>query len=160
MTTVTGNGSRYLFDRMYLENCDNLRMSRKMRGISNDNPFSLNVKAPENTRKEKILEKPNKIKDLALLDTKQPMAGRFSEIGEKILKLGDKYAKQITTGPWGEILMIGSEAQKAKFEKSFPTHPHQTLYRPGENHTHLHKAFAPPGYMTCSNMSYTGAPKA
>ena len=66
---------------MYLENCDNLRMSRKMRGVSNDNPFSLNVKAPENTRKDKILEKPNKIKDLALLDTKQPMAGRFSEIG-------------------------------------------------------------------------------
>lgn len=52
-----------------------------MRGVSNDNPFSLNVKAPENTRKDKILEKPNKIKDLALLDTKQPMAGRFSEIG-------------------------------------------------------------------------------
>lgn len=95
-----------------------------MRGISNDNPFSLNVKAPENTRKEKFLEKPNKISDLASLDTKKPMAGRFSEIGEKVLQVGDKKAKLITTGPWGEILMIESEAQKTKFEKSFPTHPH------------------------------------
>jgi len=27
------------FDKKYLENCDNNFMSRKMRGVSNDNPF-------------------------------------------------------------------------------------------------------------------------
>jgi hypothetical protein len=27
------------FDRVYAENCDNKKMSRKMRGFSQDNPF-------------------------------------------------------------------------------------------------------------------------
>jgi hypothetical protein len=50
----------------------------------------------------------------------RPLAGRFSEIGEKIFSLGNRKANLITTGPWNEILMIENEAQKIKFEKSFP----------------------------------------
>ena len=35
------------FDRKYLENCDNRFMSRKMRGVSHENPFEPHNKPPK-----------------------------------------------------------------------------------------------------------------
>jgi len=54
------------------------------------------------------------------LKNNKPLAGRFSEVGEKIFEMGNKKAFLITTGPWHEIQMKDSEKQKAKFEKTFP----------------------------------------
>ena len=71
------------FDRMYLENCDNKRMSIKNRGLSIDNAFhNANKRPSEHLVPEKILEKPNKIKDLSIYIDKKPLAGKFSEIGQ------------------------------------------------------------------------------
>lgn len=99
------------FDRMYLENCDNKKMNTKQRGISVDNSFHKSNNPPiEHLIPDKILEKPGKIGNLTQLRDSRPLAGRFSEIGEKIFSVGNKKASLITTGPWHEILMLESAA--------------------------------------------------
>jgi hypothetical protein len=59
---------------------------------------------------EKILEKPCKIKDLSQYADNRPLAGKFGQIGEQIFAAGNKKANLITTGPWGEIVMVENEA--------------------------------------------------
>ena len=88
----------------------------------------------------------------------RPLAGRFSEIGEQIFSLGNRKANLITTGPWNEILMLENEAQKIKFEKSFPQHPQQKKYEQADNHSYFHKVYVPPIYMTSANAKYCGSP--
>ena len=57
---------------------------------------------------DKILEKPGYIKNLQQYKSAKPMAGKYSEIGEKILEYGPKDAYKIMTGPWGQIQMQDS----------------------------------------------------
>jgi len=40
----------------------------------------------------------------------RPLAGKFGQIGEQIFAAGNKKANLITTGPWGEIVMVENEA--------------------------------------------------
>jgi hypothetical protein len=54
---------------------------------------------------DKILEKPGYIKNLQQYKSAKPMAGKYSEIGQEILRLGPKEADKIMTGPWGQIQM-------------------------------------------------------
>lgn len=147
------------FDKMYFDNCDNKKMNTKMRGVSIGNSFHASNKRPvEYLIPDFILEKPGKISNLSQLRDSRPLAGRFSEIGSKIFEVGNKKAGLITTGPWHEILMLESEAQKAKFERSFPTYPHLKKYEVGENHQQLHKVHVPPAYLTQAGMKYNGEP--
>lgn len=72
--------------------------------LGNDNPFLESNKPPvDYLIPDKILEKPNKIQNLNLYKNDKPLAGRFSEIGEKIFEVGSRKAFMIHTGPWGEI---------------------------------------------------------
>lgn len=58
-----------------------------------DNPFEKNNKPPiEHLVPNYILEKPGYIKNLKELKDDKPLAGRFTEIGEKIFSLGNKKA--------------------------------------------------------------------
>lgn len=99
------------FDKMYFENCDNKKMNTKMRGVSIGNSFHLSNKRPlEYLIPDLILEKPGRISNFSKMRDTRPLAGRFSEIGEKIFIAGNKKAGLITTGPWHEILMLESEA--------------------------------------------------
>lgn len=92
------------FDANYVDMCDNKKMNIRQRGVSKDNPFEHNNKPPrEHLVADYILEKPGKIKDIKTLGDSRPLAGRFSEIGERIFTLGGKKASQLCTGPWGEI---------------------------------------------------------
>lgn len=120
---------------MYAENCDNKKMNIKQRGVSIDNSFHISNKPPvEHLIPDKILEKPGRLSNLTELRDSRPLAGRFSEIGERIFSVGNKKAGLITTGPWHEIQMLESEAQKAKFEKNFPTYPNYKKFELGDNH--------------------------
>jgi len=81
------------FDRKFTDNCDNKKMNRKQRGVSMDNPFEQHNKPPiEHLIPEKILDKPGAIRNLNKLGDARPLAGRFSEIGERIFTLGGKKA--------------------------------------------------------------------
>lgn len=81
------------FNRKYTEMCDMKKMNGKMRGISTENPFEKSNKPPvEHLIPNKILEKPGYIKNLSELRDEKPLAGRFSEIGERIFSLGNKKA--------------------------------------------------------------------
>lgn len=48
----------------------------------------------------------------------------YSEIGERIFAVGAKDAHRIITGAWNEVSMKDSAKQLAKFEKTYPKHPH------------------------------------
>jgi len=116
-------------------------------------PFDPKNKPPTGHLKpEKIAMKPVHIADLNSLRDKKPLAGRFSEIGHEHFKVGVPNVRKITTGPWGEIQMEDSEAQRIKFEKSFPQFPQNKKHEQGENHTHLHRIYIPPAYLekTCT----------
>ena len=77
------------FDKMYLDNCDNKAMNTKQRGVSVDNSFHISNKTPkDHLVPDKILEKPGRLTNLAQLKDSKPLAGRFSEIGEKIFEVG------------------------------------------------------------------------
>lgn len=52
--------------------------------------------------------------------------------------------------------MIESEAQKRKFEKSFPEYPQKKTYEPADNHSSLHKIEIPPAYLIQVGATYTG----
>ena len=52
--------------------------------------------------------------------------------------------------------MKDSEAQNAKFEKTFPKFPHQKKWEFSDPNTHLHKVYIPPAYMTQAGVTYTG----
>lgn len=113
------------FDRLceqnYLQNSGNKRNIR----LNNFNPFDAENKPPTGHLKpDKIVQKPGQILDLNKLRDSKPLAGRFSEIGERFFEVGNNQAFRIVTGPWNEILMQDSEAQRAKFEKTFPKFPH------------------------------------
>lgn len=82
---------------------------------------------------DKILEKPGYIKNLNIFKSDKPLAGRFSEIGEKVFAAGTKDAHLIYTGPWNEIQMKDSAKQLAEFERTFPKHPHQKKWEPADN---------------------------
>ena len=146
------------FDRKYTEMCDNKKMNIKQRGISMDNPFEKQNKPPiEHLLPNKILEKPGYIKNLKELKDEKPLAGRFSEIGERIFSLGNKKAAQLCTGPWGEISMLDGIPRKKV--KPFPENPTLKSFEQGENHFKLHKTYVPPAYMTNPAIAYTGKSK-
>ncbi len=104
--------------------CDNKKMNIKQRGISQDNPFNISNKLPmDYVLPNKILDKPGNIKNLSEFMDERPLAGRFTEIGEKIFKLGSKKANQLCTGPWGHIQMLDGQTRKNK--KLIPESPHK-----------------------------------
>jgi hypothetical protein len=105
---------------------------------------------------EKILDKPGAISDLQSFTDKRPLAGRFSEIGERIFELGRKKASQICTGPWQEMSIMDGKNSRVK-GKPFPINPTLKAYAPAENHTNLHHIFIPPAYLTDPNITYTGS---
>lgn len=111
-------------------------MNIKQRGVSFDNPFEKkNIPSPLfllSVETEKILPKQGCIKNLRETYDDKPLAGRFSEIGEKILQIGCRKASQICTGNWGDLRYDESmDLQNEKISVS----PHKEIYRPGDNHT-------------------------
>jgi len=76
-------------------------MRLKCRNVSKDSPFDArNLPPQQYLQEELILKKPGQL-DIASIDaSKIPLAGRLSDIGQKILTLGGKEALFITTGPW------------------------------------------------------------
>ena len=90
------------FERRFSENCNQILMRKKHKSVSPDSPFDKNNLPPRCylVDDKNIKEKPNKI-ELKDYDVSQmPLAGRLSEVGQKILTLGSKQALYITTGPW------------------------------------------------------------
>ena len=77
-------------------------MRKKHKNVSPDSPFDKKNVPPQQYLVDdyKLLEKPNKLnlKDFDMTNIK--LAGRLSEVGQKILTLGGKKALYITTGPW------------------------------------------------------------
>ena len=145
------------FDANYEEMCDNKKMNVKQRGVSKDNPFEHSNKPPrEHLVPDKILDKPGAIKDIKSLGDNRPLAGRFSEIGERIFTLGGKKASHLCTGPWGEIQMLDGASTRKKV-KPIPNEPNKCDYVPGENHASLHKLYVPPAYLTQPGVTYTGS---
>lgn len=68
-------------------------MNNKQRGVSVQNSFhKSNVPPKEHLIPDKILDKPGRLTNLWQLNDGRPLAGRFSEIGEKMLKVGAKKA--------------------------------------------------------------------
>lgn len=55
----------------------------------------------------KFLEKPGRIKLSDVKDGNRALAGRMTEIGEQILKLGSSKAKNICTGNWDNLFVEG-----------------------------------------------------
>lgn len=99
------------FDRQYAENCDNLKMSYKMRGISLDNPFNPKNKPVVPKRPYDVLDKIGKPSTDVTKNNfpEKHLAGKYSEIGQRLFAVGQKKAGQIMTGPWGEIQILESE---------------------------------------------------
>lgn len=144
------------FDRKYRENCDNNFMSRKMRGVSNENPFQEHNKPPiEHLIPDYILEKPCKISPAALRIDDKPLAGKYSEIGRRVLS--EKNPKIIMTGPWDQMMILDSEEQRLREDKAWPTNPTLKKYEPADLDSHLHRIYVPPAYMTQAGATYTGS---
>ena len=78
-----------------------------MRGVSQDSPFNIASSYLDVTIK--LPKKTGRLTEIGKYD-ELPLAGRFSEIGERLVKNGSKNACHITTGPWGEIFIKDSEA--------------------------------------------------
>lgn len=99
------------FDRICNESYEKDRKNKRWINLGSENPFLEGNKPPiDHLIPDKILEKPNKIQNLNLYKNDKPLAGRFSEIGEKLLQVGNRKAFMIHTGPWGEIQIKDSEA--------------------------------------------------
>ena len=73
-----------------------------MRAVSKDNPFDPNFKVPPEYLKDTdaYLEKPGKLLLKEINVSGLPLAGKFSNIGEEILKVGSYEAKWMSTGNW------------------------------------------------------------
>jgi len=67
----------------------------------------------KNFQPDKILDKPGQITNLQQMKDSKPLAGRFSEIGQQILAVGNKKASYICTGHWNEISPV-EEPKKVK----------------------------------------------
>lgn len=92
------------FERICYDNYAQNAMNKRKIKLSINNPFEESNKSPaEYLVPDKILEKPGQISDLSQFKTTKPLAGRFSEVGEKIFEMGHKKAYLIQTGPWHEI---------------------------------------------------------
>ena len=88
------------------------------RNCSLDSQFDSNNIPPKEYLQNdpKFLDKPGRL-DLTSIDTrKQPLAGRLSEIGQQILKLGSKKAGYICTGDWEDPLGYKKLAAKGFVE--------------------------------------------
>jgi hypothetical protein len=139
--------------------CDNKKMNRKQRGVSPENPFEPRNKPPmQHLVPERILEKPGAIRNLRSLTDSRPLAGRFSEIGEKIFALGGKKALQICTGNWKEMSIMDGKNTRIK-GKPLPIDVAKKEFVPADCHTHLHKQHVPPAYMTKPGVPYCGTSK-
>jgi hypothetical protein len=86
------------------------------------------------------------------------LAGRFSEIGERIFALGRKKASQICTGNWKEMSIVDGKNTRNR-GKPLPTYICAQEFVPADCHTGLHKQHVPPAYMTNPGVTYTGANK-
>ncbi len=73
-----------------------------MRAVSTDNPFDPNFKVPPEYLKDDpaFLEKPGKLLLRDIDVSGLHISGKFSNIGEEILKIGSYKAKWMSTGNW------------------------------------------------------------
>ena len=75
-----------------------------MRNVSIDNTFHPeNSPPPQHLASENILDKPGKLDMRKIEKNTKPLAGRLTEIGHQILKLGSQKAKFVCTGHWDEM---------------------------------------------------------
>ena len=75
-----------------------------MRNVSLDSPFDPKNKPPaQHLQPDFILEKPTRLNVQSMERNHKPLAGRLTEIGQQILKIGSQKAKHICTGHWQEI---------------------------------------------------------
>jgi hypothetical protein len=78
-------------------------MRKKNRNVSVDSPFDKNNIPPREYLEfdKPITDNPTKVNPKDFDQSKIPLAGRLSEVGQKILSLGGKKALYITTMNWG-----------------------------------------------------------
>lgn len=153
------------FEIDYNNYCNVEFQRKKQRGFSPENPFNpKNVPPSSYCVPDKIIQKPNKM-DLTVFDTKNvAMAGRMTELGDKILALGCKKAKHLYTGHWKELeketktepdsskfmsrrskvqsqLVTKPNAKKFGSTSLLPSAREKCLdeeWLPADNHSHLH----------------------
>lgn len=83
----------------------------------------------------------------------KPTAGRFSEIGQEIIRVGNRKASYICTGNWHETFPI----VETKKERPLALSPTKLDYKPGDNHSKIHREYVPPAYMTNPGIPYSGS---
>lgn len=89
------------FEIAYANNCDKDRQRSKNRNVSFDSPFDPKNKPPRQYIEDDIiLEKPCKIKINEVAMSKDPLAGKMTNIGHEIIRLGSYKAKHLVTGNW------------------------------------------------------------
>jgi hypothetical protein len=73
-----------------------------MRAVGKDNPFNPDFKVPPEYLKElnPITNEPGKLTVDQINEKGFPISGKFSKIGEEILKIGSYKAKWMSTGNW------------------------------------------------------------
>lgn len=72
-----------------------------MRNVSKDSPFDpLNKPPRQYLEDDFILEKPGKLNLKDVRVGARPLAGKMSDIGEEIIRLGSYKAKHLVTGNW------------------------------------------------------------
>ena len=109
------------FERTYAHICDKDRQRKKNRNVSVDSFFDPNNKVPvEYLRVDpSFLEKPGKI-DITRVDPgNRKLAGRLTEIGEQILKIGSQKAKFICTGNWDNMFVEKKGSSHSSYRPSF-----------------------------------------
>jgi hypothetical protein len=90
------------FEKNYAENCDQKKTAKKNRAVSKQNPFDPDFKVPPEYLKDDhaYLEKPGKLLLKEIDVSGVHISGKFSNIGEEILKIGSYNAKWLSTGNW------------------------------------------------------------
>lgn len=83
------------FNKIYQAMCNPIYQRKKNRNVSKDSPFDkLNIPPREYLEHDyEIAKSPNKINAQEMDASKIPLAGRITQIGQKILDLGSRKAK-------------------------------------------------------------------
>ena len=102
------------FNRAYALNCDKERQRKKNRNVSYDSPFDPDNKPPKEYLIDdpKFLDKPGRLDLKHMANSKLPLAGRLTEIGEQILLIGSQKAKFICTGHWDQLEQINPKGSR------------------------------------------------
>ena len=109
------------FNKKYAENCNQIKMRKKHRNVSPDNPFDPVNKPPDQyIIPEKVCDPPGRHNFKSFDVSKVPLAGKLGMLGQKILSGNYKQAKRMTDYNWEQDCLMTEQIPRAQLGKKPP----------------------------------------